>query len=287
MINLEELKKLMAETEVARVEKTISTDNMDKFGEAICSFANDMANSQRKGYLLIGVTDDGRPSGLRVDDDLLKKVASIRTDGNILPLPVMTTERFALDGGDVLVVEVTPSQLPPVRYKGRTCIRIGAHKGYATQEEERILTERCAKTFPTFDARPCNNATIDDLDVNAVKYFYLPKAISADILSNDRRSIKEQLACLHLYNLEQDCPTYAGIMLCGKDPKYYMFGAYIQYVKFRGSTTAGEILHEHRFQGNLLEMFPKLETFIETSIAQCRQSARRSSRAIPNGRFVN
>ena len=54
MITREELLDLLKSTETYRVEKTISTTNMDKFCEAICAFANDMPNSKKKGYLLIG-----------------------------------------------------------------------------------------------------------------------------------------------------------------------------------------------------------------------------------------
>ncbi len=59
---------------------------MDKFCEAVCAFANDLLDSLRKEYLFIGVYDDGHLSGLKVDDDLLRKIAAIRSDGNILPL---------------------------------------------------------------------------------------------------------------------------------------------------------------------------------------------------------
>ena len=59
MITREELLDLLKSTETYRVEKTISTTNMDKFCEAICAFANDMPNSKKNGYLLIGVNDDG------------------------------------------------------------------------------------------------------------------------------------------------------------------------------------------------------------------------------------
>lgn len=38
MLTKEEVLKLMTNTETFRVEKTISTTNMDKFGEAICAF---------------------------------------------------------------------------------------------------------------------------------------------------------------------------------------------------------------------------------------------------------
>ena len=86
MITREELLLLLDSTETYRVEKTISTTNMDKFCEAICAFANDMPNSKKNGYLLIGVNDDGSRSGLKVTDELLQKISAIRTDGNILPL---------------------------------------------------------------------------------------------------------------------------------------------------------------------------------------------------------
>ena len=97
MITKEELEVLISSVETFRIEKTISATNMDKFCEAICAFANDMPNSKLNGYLLIGITDDGKRSGLKVTDELLKKISSIRSDGNILPMPVMSVEVFSFD----------------------------------------------------------------------------------------------------------------------------------------------------------------------------------------------
>lgn len=79
----EELDLLLHSDESYRIERMVSTTNMDKFQEAICAFANDLPGSRKKGYLLIGVHDDGRPCGLDVNDDLMKKISSIRSDGNI------------------------------------------------------------------------------------------------------------------------------------------------------------------------------------------------------------
>ena len=234
MLSKENILQLLACTETYRVEKTISTTNTDKFCEAICAFSNDMSNSRKKGYLLIGVHDNGSLSGLRVTDELQKKIASIRVDGNILPMPLMTVDYVSFEKGDVLVVEVTPSSLPPVRYKGRTYIRIGPRKDIATLEEERILSERRSANFPTYDSKPCFGATIDDLDIESFLHNYLPKAISNEIIRNDQRSVKEQLASLRLYNLQYDCPTNAAIVLFGKNPLYHMMGNYIQYVHWDG-----------------------------------------------------
>ena len=45
---------------------------------------------------MIGAYDNGKLSGLKVDDGLLLKIANIRTDGNILPQPLLTIEKFTL-----------------------------------------------------------------------------------------------------------------------------------------------------------------------------------------------
>lgn len=266
----EELYSIIGNAESYRLEKTTSTGNMDKFQEAICAFANDLTGKREKGYLLIGVTDDGKVSGLNVDDTLLKKISGIRSDGNILPLPMMTTEKVTTPEGDVLVVEVTPSFNTPVRYRGRTFVRIGPRRDIASIEEERILTERCAASLPTFDTQPCREAKFEDIDVDTIVKEYLPLAIDEDTLANDTRPLKEQLASLHLFNMQWDCPTYAALIMFGRNPKYFMPGAYIQYVHFKGNSNGGEILNERRFEGCLYKILPELENFIRDGIVTKR-----------------
>lgn len=53
----------------------------------------------------------------------------------------------------------------------------------------------------TFDARPCFGSTISDLKIDIFTSIYLPKAIASDVLKNDRREVKEQLASLRFYEL--------------------------------------------------------------------------------------
>ena len=265
-----ELLEIIAIDENYRIELTTSTGDMDKFQEAICAFANDMPGSGKKGYLLIGVRNNGEMDGLKVDDALMKKISGIRSDGNILPLPVMSTEKVVTEKGDVLVVEVTPSFDTPVRYRGRTFIRIGPRRDIASAEEERILAERCAASLPTFDTRPCREAKLEDIDVDTIVKEYLPRAIDAKTLKKDKRSLKEQLASLHLFNVQWDCPTYAALIMFGHDPKFFMSGAYIQFVHFKGETNGGAILNERRFEGCLFRILPELENFIRDGIVTKR-----------------
>lgn len=266
MIPPEEILDMLKSTESYRVERTTSTGNMDKFCEAICAFANDMPGSRKNGYLIIGANDDGGIAGMKVDDALLKKISGIRSDGNILPLPTMSVERFSFPEGDLLVAEVRPSDLPPVRYRGRAFIRIGPRRDIATEAEERILTERRCSFMATFDATPCLNAGIEDLDVDYIKSSYLPKALDAETIAGDTRGIKEQLASIHLFDRDNDCPTYAGIILFGKNPKYFLMGDYVQFVRFAGKDKGGEILNERQFEGPLYKMLPTLESFVKDAI---------------------
>lgn len=222
----EQIYELLHSAETSRVERTVSTGDMDKFQEAICAFSNDMANSRQNGYLIIGAKDNGELSGLKVDDNLFKKISGIRSDGNILPIPMMTCERYELEGGDLLIVEVQPSFSTPVRYRGRTFIRIGPRRDIATIDEERILTEKRMSNMATFDASPCYNATLDDVYLDMIRDEYIPKAVDADDLANDTRTVEQQMAALGLFDMEHHCPTNACMVLFGKNPRQFLYGAY-------------------------------------------------------------
>ena len=97
-------------------------------------------------------------------------------------------------------------------------------------------------------------------------HFVLQKAISRDILSSDKRTIEEKMAALGMYDLENSCPTFAAIMLFGKNPRRFMPGAYVQFVRFKGTTKSSDIEDERQFEDNYCELLPKLESLLEMSI---------------------
>lgn len=266
MITKDEIKELLLSTETYRVERTISTGDMDKFQEAICAFSNDLPNSRKNGYLIIGAHDDGTLSGLKVTDDLLKKIAAIRSSGNILPIPVMSVESFHFSDGDLLVAEVTPSMLPPVRYRGRTFIRIGPRRDIATDAEERILAERRTSYMATFDTMPCLAAKLSDIDIDLCRTKYLQPLFGKDMVDTDSRPIEEQMAAVGMYDTEHQCPTYAAMVLFGKHPRHFMPGLYVQYVKFKGEDVTSEVENEMQLEGNYCDLLPRLESLLELSV---------------------
>jgi len=266
MISQEDLENLIGDLESDRVERTRATKDTDKFSIAVCAFANDMPDHRRPGYLIIGVDDEGRPTGLDVTDNLLQALAALRSDGNILPMPSINVGKYQLPGGDVAVVEVQPMYMPPVRYKGQVWIRVGPRRGIANEEEERRLSERRADRPNTWDAQACAEARLEDLDLAYFDY-YRRKAVADEVIANNHRTIKEQLAALRFYDLRTDHPTNAGILLFGKDPPYYHPGAWTQCLRFPG-TSKGELPSNALppWRMNLVELLQKLDSWIKLSV---------------------
>jgi len=109
MISEHNVQKLIKLPESDHLEKTISTRDTDKFGEAVCAFANDLSGVGLPGYLLIGVEDNGKIDGLRISDEQMRNFSGIRADGNLLPSPTITVAKFSFPEGDVAVLAETDS----------------------------------------------------------------------------------------------------------------------------------------------------------------------------------
>jgi ATP-dependent DNA helicase RecG len=255
----------MFDIESDRVERTTSTTDMNKFSQAVCAFANDMPGHALPGYLLIGVRDDGKPCGLKVTDELLVNLGGIRADGNVLPQPAMSVAKYAVDGGEVAVVEVLPSDLPPVRYRGRIHVRVGPRKTIANEQEERILLERRIGSARSFDARPCPGAGIDELSM-ALFESYRREAVDPETVAANHRPVEFQLASLRLYDPERRCLTHAGLLLFGKNPRFHLPGAYVQYLRFPGTALTDVPDDQMEISGDLYAVLRELEVRLRVSI---------------------
>ena len=250
LLSDEELEALLLDLESDRVERKENAKHKDRLCEAICAFANDLPNSGEPGVLMIGVRDDGTPAGLDVDDTLMSTLGDIRSNGKILPPPMMTVQKRRLRGEIVVVIEVEPSSSPPVRYEGRVWVRIGPRRAIASAEEERRLAEKRRWKDLPFDQRGAELASLDDLDLPLFSDEYLPQAIAPDILEANERTTEHKLRSLRLLTAEGH-PTYAAILLFSPEPRQFVPGAYLQFVRFDGSELTDPILDQKEVWGPL------------------------------------
>ncbi|RLD54623.1 MAG: transcriptional regulator [Bacteroidetes bacterium] len=265
-LNKEKVFQMLIDLESEQIERTISITDTNKFAQAVCAFSNDISNTGRNGYLFIGAYNNGALSGMKTSDKLLQTFGGLRSDGNILPQPIMSVQSFSFDEGDIIVIEVQPSPFPPVRYRGKTWIRVGPRKAVANEMEERILIERRSANVSMFDIRPCLEAGIIEVEKGLFINTYLPHAIDVELLKSDKRDLKGKLAALRFYTSHYDCLTNVGVLLLGKRPEYFIPGGYIQFVRFKGKGLGGDILNEKKFSGNLMSLLPRIEAFIDDAI---------------------
>ena len=270
MVTLDDVERLIADMESNYIERTTSVRE-DKLGPAVCALSNDFPNHKKSGYILLGIDDDGRIAGCKWTDSELQKIGNVKTNGNVLPQPSITvSDVFHFPNGEVVVIEVNPSLYPPVRYDGRCWIRIGPRKDKANVDEERILTERRASNAKTYDLIPALGSSLSDISVDHFKLSYLPLAVDEETLAQNCRNTEDQLASLRFYDLRESCPTHAGILIFGKKPLFFLPGAYIQYVKFKGVDMISDVEFEKTFSGAFVTELKTIDDFIKNIIVRER-----------------
>lgn len=257
-----ELEALLSDLESDRVERKASLSDPGDVRKAVCAFANDLPNHARPGVVFLGVRDDGSPANLRVTDELLLKLGQMRDDGKILPIPSLTVGKRILRGMELAVVTVLPSFSPPVRCDGRVWIRVGPRRATATPEEERRLTEKRRATDLPFDLHPLPSASVDELDLVLFEREYLPAAVAPDVLAQNARSTLDQLQALRFVSAER-LPTLLGMVVCGKEPRRYLPGAYIQFLRVNGLCLTDPIRDQKELDGPLSVQIRRLDEVLD------------------------
>jgi len=257
-----ELERMLSdlESDIAERKESLKGDAPNKVREAICAFANDLPDHGRPGVVFIGARDDGNPSGLTVTDDLLIELANMKTDANIVPPPTLTVTKHTLRGHEMAVVTVWPADSPPVRFKGRTYIRVGPRRAIATAQDERILNEKRRHGDRPFDVRPVLSAAVTDLDRRRFEDEYLPAAFAPDILAANERSYEQRLAATKMVvAADAPTPTVLGILVLSTRTRDFIPGAYVQFLRIAGRELADPVSDEQLIDGPVAEVIRRTD----------------------------
>ena len=248
----DQLRDLLAHPESHLIERKESFDK-DKVCRAVCAFANDLARARKPGVVFIGVRDDGHVIGVQANDKLLTSIDQITSDARIQPLPSLTVRTLDMEEKTVVAIVVEPSSLPPVRFDGRTYVRMSASVRQANREDERVLEETCrTNAGRPFDSEAIPSASIEDLDLRYFRDTYLPSALAPDVLAANGRTVEEQLATTRMALGKAPClPTVAGLLTLGLSPQDTLAGSYVQFVRYAGVEQGTEIADQERITGNL------------------------------------
>ena len=260
-----ELDRLRADLESDRVERKESAADANKLRRNICALANDLPGHGLPGVVFIGVEDDGRCADLTIDDKLLTKLAGMKDDGTIMPIPSLVVQKHDLSGCEVAAIVVEPSRSPPVRFRGRVWVRVGPTVRQATPEEEQRLSERRRAAERSFDQRPAGGATVEELDIEYFQAHYLPQAVAQEVLADNRRSTDRQLRSLRL--LVDEVPTWGALLGLGRDPQGWIPGAYVQFLRIDGTDVTDPIRDQKALTGRLVDVLRRLDELLKLNIS--------------------
>jgi ATP-dependent DNA helicase RecG len=245
------------------VERKRSTNLKADILETVCAFANDLPDYRRAGLIFVGVEDDGRCANLTITEKTVRDVANWRNEGKVQPIPTMIANTRVIDNCPLIVIQVIPSDIPPVRYDGRIIVGLGPTRITASLADEiRLIEKRGAHARP-FDTRGIPGLAIADLDVVRFENEYLPAAIAPDILAANARSTDQRLTALRLLDLDGRA-TPAAILVLGKTPQDAFPGAYVQALRITGVKLTDPMSDQKTITGTLVDQVRELDLIVRT-----------------------
>ena len=264
-----ELQALLREPESELVERK---SGFDKDGSAsvlqtVCAFANDYPEQRKPGVIFIGADNkNGTPLNECIEEALLNQLAALGEDPKFsAPLAVHPT-RLQCGGKQVAALQVAPVSSPPVKFRQRVYIRVGASTRQASYEQEIRLSEMRLNRHPPFDISPVQGASLKDLDMHFFREKYLPAKIDAETLKANKRGITAQLAVEKMIvrdEGEQSVPTVLGVLVLGYRPQNFLPGAYVQFLRI-DSDAWDDPADEAVIDGTILEITRRLREKLRT-----------------------
>jgi ATP-dependent DNA helicase RecG len=217
-----------------------------------------LANSAG-GTVLIGLTSrTGRPQGLHDPEatvDLALAACLSVTPPLIIPLPRM----IEMDGRALVAITV-PRGLPHVYQLNQEYLsRDGVHnRTLATRAVHRLMIARGGLSW---DAHSPEGATCDDLDWDAVAAYVGHLGLLSDVPAE---TVLLRRGCL-ASEAGAVSPTYAGLLLFGREPQRWVRGAEIELARFGGREMSDTFTHQ-AIGGTLPEQLRQAEAFLADHI---------------------
>lgn len=223
----------------------------DEYLKWICGFAN-----AQGGKIYIGIDDNGNVEGLedykRLMDDIPNKIVN--------HLGVLAEVNLHnMNGKHYIEIDVAVNTVP-VSYHGIYHYRSGSTK---QELKGNALNQFILKKMGIFwEQRPIPEATVNDIDEDAVKSFVrkalAKQRISENAVEADTLTVLRNLKLIN----EKGELLSAALLLFGKEPDNYALSAYYKIGRF-GKSHA-DLKFQDVIKGNILDMADKVLNILDT-----------------------
>lgn len=232
------------------------TANPRKVGETLVALAN-----AHGGVLLLGVNTAGQVMGLAAPAstrDQALEAALLAEPPLVLPLP----ELVALAGRELCVVHVPPGLSQVYSIKGQYLTRAGKENRAMSTAELRTLL--IARGEGHFEASVVPGAGRAELDDGAVAR-YLERLSGLPAASPSAALLTRGCLKATPQGDPEGSPTYAGILLFGRNPQQFLPSAEVIAVRYAGATMSDEFVRED-IRGTLGDQIRRAEAFLAANM---------------------
>ncbi|MFA6062333.1 MAG: RNA-binding domain-containing protein [Gallionella sp.] len=206
----------------------------------IVAFANSLG-----GVILLGVTDQGRLSGVDAASQLEEWIMNIARH-SVIPALIVTCEMVAVEGVTVCAVTIPKGNDKPYQTGDKYLIRVGSTNRVASQSELMRLFQ-VSGVFH-YDIVPVAGASINDLNMAALDAFFSSYGIE---FSAEDESSRRALLCNTDILTASGEPTVGGLLMFGVNPVRYLPQAGILFAHFNGIEADDELIDRQEIGGTL------------------------------------
>jgi len=230
----------------------------ESFDREVVVTAGAFANT-RGGTIFIGITDRGNVVGTLIGIESFKEwvnTISQSTEPRLIP----EIEELSREGKPVVAIHIKENPLKPVSVKGRCYRRVGSSNRVIQPHE--IAEMHLQSIGSSWDLAPAQKTTLADLDLAKV----------TDYIKNANETGRRNIATgespqtvLKKIGLIRDSkPTWAAILLFGKDPQRNLSQATIHCGLFRADEIS--VLDDRMVMGTIIEQVNDAIEFIRKNI---------------------
>jgi ATP-dependent DNA helicase RecG len=217
-----------------------------------------MANTEG-GRVVLGVAPRaGDIQGVKDAQKSIDKVfqaALLAEPVLVFPLPVT----HQAGGEEVLVITVPPGLPHVYNVEGRYLGRAGRYnEPFSARKLRELLVSRGVLQF---ESRVPPDATLDDLDEEQIEAYIQHLNLSSE---EDWRQTLSQRGCLNKKG-KKWVPTYAAVLLFGKNPQRWLPNATILAARFPGVSFSDEFLKQD-ITGTLPQQLHQAENFLRDNL---------------------
>jgi ATP-dependent DNA helicase RecG len=259
-MQVNEIKSHLAKAPDESLAFVPTTIKVDRLAEILAAFANGAG-----GILLLGVTHEGKPTGLADPEAAIDKAveAALSCDPPlIIPLPKVVQ----IDEIDLVIVEVPPG-LPHVYRVGQDYPARDGDKNItlSTRHLRRLMLARGQTTLEQIVRV---EAQLDDLDWQKAEQYVADTAVG--LIAESVEAALTKRGCLIKDEQDHLLPTRAGLLLFGRDPERFFPSAEIVVVRYAGLQMSDTFVRED-IRGPLSDQIRRAEAFVVSNMERSFQ----------------